>query len=137
MNKEFLGRVLGQLDGIVRRNWRTAPAVKRLDTPAVRAGDCSSFTFIGWLAAGGGSKAALNELSRAKLEPAFWSYVRAEANARSLLGEEVIVALSNLRRDFANVMAFSEIRPDHNMPLCSAFAMRPASPQPGLNRRTA
>jgi hypothetical protein len=59
------------------------------------------------------AKAALNELGRAQLEPAFWSYVRAEANARFLFGEEVIVALSNLRRDFANVMAFSEIRPDH------------------------
>jgi hypothetical protein len=59
------------------------------------------------------AKAALNDLGKQKLEPAFLSYVRAEANARFLFGEEVITALARLREDFAAVMAFSDIAVDH------------------------
>jgi hypothetical protein len=59
------------------------------------------------------AKGALVEGGAAKIEPAFWKYVRAEANARFLFGEEVIAALAALRRDFADVMAFSDIADDH------------------------
>jgi hypothetical protein len=44
---------------------------------------------------------------------AFWNFVKAEANARFLFGEEVIAKLAKRRADVAAVKAFIEVRDDH------------------------
>jgi hypothetical protein len=58
------------------------------------------------------AKGMLNAVGRKDMEAPFWSYIRAEANARFLFGEEVIAALTRLRGDIADAMSFSEISDD-------------------------
>ena len=58
------------------------------------------------------AKIVLNDPGRQKVDPAFWSFVRAESNARFLFGEDILKALAELRQDLANVMAFSDIPVD-------------------------
>jgi hypothetical protein len=60
------------------------------------------------------AKGMLNTASRADMEAPFWSYIRAESDARFLFGEDVIETLAKRREDIAAVMAFSEL--DHSHP---------------------
>ena len=59
------------------------------------------------------AKGILDGVSRKDLEAPFWSYIEAESNARFLFGEEVITALSRLRANIADAMAFCEIGDEH------------------------
>jgi hypothetical protein len=56
---------------------------------------------------------ALNAVDAKGLDLAFWNFVKAEANARFLFGEEVIAKLAKRRADVAAIQAFSEVREDH------------------------
>jgi hypothetical protein len=47
------------------------------------------------------------------MEAPFWSYIRAESDARFLFGDDVIEALAKRREDIAAVMAFSELDQGH------------------------
>jgi hypothetical protein len=58
-------------------------------------------------------KGVVNGHNRENIEPSFWKFVRAEANARFLFGEEVIAASAALRADVAAVLAYCDIKPDH------------------------
>ena len=60
------------------------------------------------------AKGMLNAGGRADMEAPFWSYIRAEADARFLFGEDVIETLVKRREDIAAVMAFSDV--DHGHP---------------------
>jgi hypothetical protein len=62
------------------------------------------------------AKGILNAQNKSDMEKPFWSFVRAEANARFLFGLDVIAALEALRSDLADVMSFTGIEhsPDSN-----------------------
>lgn len=59
------------------------------------------------------AKAMLNAVTRKEIDSAFWSFVRAEANARFLFGAEVAIHLADRRADCAAIAAFSDVSEDH------------------------
>jgi hypothetical protein len=62
------------------------------------------------------AKGILNAQNGTEMEKPFWSFVRAEANARFLFGVDVIAALEALRSDLADAMSFTGIEqgPEYN-----------------------
>jgi hypothetical protein len=59
------------------------------------------------------AKAILNATSGSERQAPFWRYIKAEANARFLFGQEIIDLLAERRKDIAAIMSFSDIRFDH------------------------